>query len=230
MAAVTREEFISCSHHPPTWFKQPWLLPKTDSKKEDTGQSPTCGKLHINFLLPLGFSAGKIQISYSNWCFTFSWKKWVQGCFEWGNLLGEFTLSAKTHQEKKWVSPQPPPTPRPVLCTQHFKEVCCHISTISLCTQSHCHLSSWRDSADTGGNQLCTYEAGMGPRAHRKTPCTEMGLQQSSALPSAPSTALISQNKSPQRTSVSPYSFSLNYWALLSLSGIQVSSQSQNNL
>lgn len=86
-AAVTREESISCSHQPPTWFKQPWFLPQTDGQKEGTGQSPTCGKLHANFLLPLGFSAGKIQISSSNKCFTFSWK-WAQSCFEWGEPAG----------------------------------------------------------------------------------------------------------------------------------------------
>lgn len=226
MAAVTREEFISCSHHPPTWFKQPWLLPKTDSEKEDTGQSPTCGKLHVNCLLPLGFSAGKIQISYSNWCFTFSWKKWVQSCFEWGNLLGEFTLSAKTHQEKKWVSPQPPPTPPAPSCAHSILKKCAAASPpfpfVLKVTGIFPHEEIQQIQVVTSSAPT---RLAWGPELTGRRPALT-GLQQSSPLPSAPSTALISQNKSSQRTSVSPYSFSLNYWALLSLSGIQVSSQS----
>lgn len=142
------------------------------------------------------------------------------------DLLGEFALSAKTHQEKKWVSPQPPPTPAPSSAHSILKK-CAATSPpfpfVLKVTGIFPHEGIWQIQVLTSSAPT---EAGVRPRAHRKAPRADMGLQQSSPLPSASSTTLISQNKSPQKTSVSPYSFSSNYWALLSLSGTQVSSQS----
>lgn len=140
MAAVAREESISCSQHPPTWFKQPWLLPQTGGEKEETGQSPTCRKLH-NFPLPLGFSAGKkIKFPTQTDAFIFPGRSGLRAALSGVKQLGGFTLLAKTYwemQEKKQLSPQSSLTScHPPVCKAFLRHVLLHLHHFPLSSKS----------------------------------------------------------------------------------------------
>jgi len=67
------------------------------NEKKDTGQSWAFGKVRANFRIPLGFSAGKTQISYLNRCLLFPERSGFRPAAGVVDKLRGFTLSAKTY-------------------------------------------------------------------------------------------------------------------------------------
>lgn len=171
-------------------------------------QSPVFEKVHANFLLPLEFSAEKIQISYLNRCLFFPERSGFRAASGWWTSWEDSPCQLRhteTWRRKNGCILRGSYSSNRPLYINIFKWcaafVLCHF-LLHPSSQSHQNLSQEGILQVQPVNNWAYWDKHQDQRAWGLSLCQNKAAEEHLPSASASSTTSISKNKSPQKTSI----------------------------